>query len=69
MPYGMCPVRVLAFSTERCIPNGMQRKFIEFNSPAFRGDLGGLRNHSSDKNSKKTFLFAFCIKKSFTFAG
>jgi len=40
----MRPVRVLAFSTERYIPNGMQRKLIELNSPAPEGDLGGLKS-------------------------
>jgi len=42
------------------------------------GNLRGLRNHSlhfnqinhsSEKNQKKITVFAFCIKKSFTFAG
>jgi len=37
----MHPVGLFAFSTERYIPNGMQRKFIEFNSPALRGGLRG----------------------------
>ena len=33
----MRPVRLFAFSIERYIPNGMQRKLIELNSPAPKG--------------------------------